>query len=350
MTSIWYGFIVLLKHFWFCPGKWVIAFLCILVTSATSAGDLSAVNATTEHNARVIRWAHVYEASHPLHIWAKWVSERFYEQTQGRYRIVVYPSSTLGKEGALNQSLSLGTVDIIYTGISFAAQTYSPLGLSELPYMFNDLAHWQRFVQSDTFRDMSAHYTRLADGNRIVGATYYGTRHMTANRAINSIDDIKGLKIRVPGAAVYHILPLSLGAKPSPIAFSEVYLALQQGVVDAQENPLPTIAAKKLYEVQTHINLTGHILGSILTITNQSFLDNLSEADRGVLVTLLQKAATNATQDISEQERELGNWFNEKGIVVHSLDLAPFRQAVHSYLSPRLPQQSQEYYDAIRSL
>ena len=340
----------MLKYFQLFRGSWLVIFLCVLVISTTNVRASSAITVTTENETQVIRWAHVYEASHSLHTWAQWVSKSFYEQTQGRYRIVVYPSSTLGKEGALNQSLSLGTVDIIYTGTSFAAQTYAPLGLSELPYIFNDLAHWQRFVQSDTFSDMSAHYTQLSDGNRIVGSTYYGARHMTANRAINSVDDIQGLKIRVPGAAVYHILPLSLGAKPSPIAFSEVYLALQQGVVDAQENPLPTIAAKKLYEVQTHINLTGHILGSILTITNQSFLDGLSDADRGLLLTLLQQAATNATQDIIKQEGELGHWFTTKGLVVHSLDLTPFREAVHGYLSPRLPPQSQEYYDAIRSL
>lgn len=121
-------------------------------------------------------------------------------------------------------------------------------------------------------------------------------------------------------------------------------------MVDAQENPLPTIAAKKLYEVQSHINLTGHILGSILTITNQSFLDTLTETDRTALLSLVQQAAANATQDIAQQERELGDWFKKKGIVVHTLDTTPFRQAVHRYLSPRLPRQSQEYYDAIQNL
>ncbi|CAB9493668.1 sialic acid TRAP transporter substrate-binding protein SiaP [Alteromonas macleodii] len=305
---------------------------------------------TASSNARIVRWAHVYEASHPLHKWAVWASERFYEETNGRYKILVYPSSLLGKEGHLNQSLSLGTVDIIYTGISFAAQTHPPLGLSELPYIFNDISHWQRFFKSSIFLDMSEDYSELASGNRIASVTYYGTRHMTANRQINTPEDIQGLKIRVPGAKVYHIFPLSLGAKPSPIAFSEVYLALQQGVVDAQENPLPTISAKKLYEVQTHINLTGHILGSILTITNSRFLNELSKKDQGVLLGLLEEASTRASRDIELEELQLKRWFIDNGVVVHTLDTQPFKRATQRYLSDRLQPKSQGIYDNIQSL
>lgn len=338
---------------WLCTSR-CLYIICWILGLGGVFGALNKANATQPHIAspcaQVVRWAHVYEASHPLHKWALWVSTRFQEETKGRYHIVVYPSSVLGKEGHLNQSLSLGTVDIIYTGISFAAQTYPPLGLSEMPYIFNDLSHWQRFFKSKIFHDMSENYSQLAGGSRIVSATYYGTRHMTANRRIDVPSDIQGLKIRVPGASVYHILPLSLGAKPSPIAFSEVYLALQQGVVDAQENPLPTIAAKKLYEVQSHINLTAHILGSILTISNNQFLSSLSDEDRILLVSLLEEAAASASRDIASRELQLSQWFTDNGIVVHSLNTEPFKRATRQYLSTHFPQKSQGVYDEIQSL
>ena len=96
--------------------------------------------------------------------------------------------------------------------------------------------------------------------------TYYGERQVTSNKKIEKPEDMAGLKIRVPDAPLYMMFPKAVGANPTPIAFAEVYLALQQGVVDAQENPLPTIEAKKFYEVQEYIVLTGHITDALLTI------------------------------------------------------------------------------------
>jgi TRAP-type C4-dicarboxylate transport system substrate-binding protein len=93
------------------------------------------------------------------------------------------------------------------------------------------------------------------------------------------------LKIRVPDAPLYRMFPQAVGANPTPIAFAEVYLALQQGTVDAQENPLPTIEAKKFFEVQSHIILTGHITDALLTIIGGPAWDRIEEADRTFLST-----------------------------------------------------------------
>lgn len=286
-----------------------------------------------QNNTRKVRWAHVYEQTHPLHKWALWASDQIYHKTNQRYKIVVYPSSTLGKEAHINQGISLGTIDIIYTGVSFASQIYKPLGLSELPYVFKDYDHWLRFISSDLFNDLSEQYRVNSNGNRIISSTYYGERHLTANREVLSPDAITGLKIRVPGSAVYQIFPVSLGAKPSPIAFSEVYLAIQQGVVDAQENPLPTIKAKKLYEVQSHINLTGHILGSILTVVSGDIWRELSDEDQATFKTVLQQAAANASAETRANEHDLVDWFESQNIVVKPVEREKFRQKVLNYLT-----------------
>src|SRR5204863_8533050 len=111
----------------------------------------------------------------------------------------------------------------------------------------------------------------------------YGNRQTTANKALNRPEDMKGLKIRVPDAPLYTLFPRAVGANPTPIAFAEVYLALQNGTVEAQENPLPTIDAKKFYEVQSHINLTAHITDALLTIIGGPLRSKLPESERKIL-------------------------------------------------------------------
>lgn len=299
---------------------------------------------------RIVRWAHVYEQSHPLHKWALWASKEIYSQTNGRYKIKVFPSSSLGKEAQINQSISIGSIDIIYTGVSFAAQAHPPLGLSEMPYIFEDYSHWQRFVASELFTQLSKEYHEKSHGNHIMGSSYYGERHLTANRPVLSPEDIEGLKIRVPGAAIYQIFPLALGAKPSPIAFSEVYLAIQQGVVDSQENPLVTIQAKRFYEVQEHINLTGHILGSILTVMSDDLLTALSSDDKNTFSEVLKQAAQQASQETREYEAKLLQWFEEQNISVNSVDRAAFRNNVLRYTQNIIPLESRATYDHIQTL
>ena len=114
---------------------------------------------------------------------------------------------------------------------------------------------------------------------------------------------MQGLKIRVPDVPAYLAMPRACGANTAPIAFAEVYLALQQGTVEAQENPLTTIEAKKFYEVQKHIVLTGHIVDHLNTIVSQSRWAQLSDEDKAIFTEVMQEAAERATDKIVERER-----------------------------------------------
>jgi len=274
-----------------------------------------------------LKWAHVYETSEPYHTWAVWAAEQFAERTEGRYGIEVYPASSLGKETDINEGLGLGTVDIIYTGQLFAGRSYGPVAIGGAPYMFRDYDHWAGFRDSDLFAELAEGYYG-ASGNHIVAMTYYGERHVTSNRRIETPEDMRGLKIRVPDAPLYMMFPRATGANPAPIAFAEVYLALQQGVVDAQENPLPTIEAKKFYEVQDYIVLTGHITDALLTIVGGPTWDSMDEGDRETLLALLQEAAENCTADIIAKEQELVQGMRDLGKEVIEVDRTPFREAV----------------------
>jgi len=274
-----------------------------------------------------LKFAHVYESSEPYHTAALWAAGEIAKRTSNRYTVEVFPASTLGKETDINQGLTLGTVDIIYTGQLFAGRTYGPLAIGGAPFMFRDFDHWKTFAASPLFAELAEGYRQKSGGNKVVAITYYGERHVTSNRAINKPEDMKGLKIRVPDAPLYTMFPRAVGANPTPIAFAEVYLALQSGTVDAQENPLPTIDAKKFYEVQKHIVLTGHITDALLTIVGAPTWNKLSDADKKTFEAVLKEAAVRATGEIVDIEKKLGAEFTKRGKDVVKVDRKPFRDA-----------------------
>lgn len=291
-----------------------------------TAAALSLITAPAA--AETLKFAHVYETAHPLHQAALQAAKLLEERTGGRLKMEVFPASSLGKEAALNEGLSLGTVDVIYTGAGFAGSIYGPISISDFPFTLRNLNHWRAYIGSDLFRELSRAYSEAASGNEIWAVSYYGSRHVTANKPVLSPADMKGLKIRVPNAPAYVLFPKAVGANPTPMAFSEVYLALQQKVVDAQENPLPTIQAKKFYEVQSDINLTGHITNSTFTVVSGVRLSRLSDADKAALREVLNETADWVTDQIVQSESELADWFRAQGVTVNKVDRAPFIAAV----------------------
>ncbi len=274
----------------------------------------------------VLKWAHVYEASEPYHTCAVDASDKLKTATDGRYSIEVFPASSLGKEVDINEGLGLGTVDIIYTGQLFAGRAYGPIAIGGAPYMFRDYDHWDKYRNSELFGEMAKGYEE-ASGNHITSMTYYGQRHVTSNKEIKTPDDMKGLKIRVPNAPLYMMFPQAVGANPTPIAFAEVYLALQQGTVDAQENPLPTIQAKKFYEVQKYITMTGHISDALMTIVGGPAWGAMNPEDQKALDGVLDETATCASDQIIQKEKDLVQWFKDNGVTVNEVDRTPFREA-----------------------
>jgi tripartite ATP-independent transporter DctP family solute receptor len=275
-----------------------------------------------------LKFAHVYEVSEPYHTAALWAAGEIAKRTSSRYTMEVFPASTLGKETDINQGLTLGTVDIIYTGQLFAGRTYGPVAIGGAPFMFRNFEHWKAYANSGLFQELAEGYRQKSGGNKMVAITYYGERHVTSNKPINAPADMKGLKIRVPDAPLYTMFPRAVGANPTPIAFAEVYLALQNGTVDAQENPLPTIDAKKFYEVQKFIVLTGHITDALITIIGGPTWSKLSDADKKVFETVFKEAAARATGEIIEIEKKLGAEFEKRGKTVVKVDRGPFREAV----------------------
>ena len=298
-----------------------------------------------------LKWAHVYETSEPYHTQALWAAEEIKKRTNGRYEIGVFPASQLGNENQINEGLSLGTVDIIYTGVAFAGSIHKPLSITNAPYVLRDFNHFIAYRDSQLFRDIAKGYEDKTK-HKIMALNYYGQRHVTANKAINKPEDMKGMKLRVPPAPLFLMFTKSVGANATPIAFAEVYLALQQGTVDGQENPLPTIMAKKFYEVQSHIILTGHITESLVTIVGGHVWAKMSDADKKAFEDVLKQAAANVTDQIHTSELKLADEFRKMGKTVIEPDRAAFRAAaipLHNDTSAGAGWTKAEY-DALQAL
>lgn len=274
-----------------------------------------------------LKWAHVYEPAEPFHTASVWAAEEIKKRTNGRYEIDVYPSSQLGKENDINQGLSLGTVDMIISGSSFAAKAFPRIGVTYYPYTFRDVDHLLAYTKSDIYKELNTGYEQKS-GNNIIATTYYGVRQTTSNKPIAKCADMKGLKIRVPDVPAYLAMPRACGANTSPIAFAEVYLALQNGTVEAQENPLTTIEAKKFYEVQKNIVLTGHIVDHLNTIVAGGVWKKMSEPDRKIFIEVTQEAAAKASKEVAAREKELVEIFKAKGINITEVDKNDFRNTV----------------------
>jgi tripartite ATP-independent transporter DctP family solute receptor len=317
---------------------------CAVLAGATGLSGIA--SAQTK-----LKWAHVYETSEPFHKYSVWAGEEIKKRTNGKYEVQVFPASTLGKEADINQGLTLGSVDIILSGASFAGNTYKPLAVSYFPFIFRDADHLLKYAKSDVFKELAKGYDDKS-GNHITALNYYGARHVTSSAAkpVAKPEDMKGLKIRVPDAPAYLAFPKSLGANATPIAFAEVYLALQNGTVDAQENPLPTIEAKKFFEVQKNISLTGHIIDSLLTITSGQLWGKLSADEKKIFTDVMQEAAEKTGREIIASEVRLAEEFKKKGNNVITVDKAAFREAVLKNTKPTDHGYRQQDYDRITAL
>jgi len=296
----------------------------LIFFAAAAAVTLAAGPALAQQK---LKWAHVYETSEPYHTESVWAAAEIKRRTNGKFDIEVFPASTLGKETDINQGMTLGTIDMIISGPSFAARSYPRLGIAYYPFIFRDGDHLIAYSKSPIFAEMVEEY-RKKTGIQILAYTYYGARQTTAQKPFTDCAGMKGLKIRVPDAPAYMATPKSCGANPTPIAFAEVYLALQNGTVDAQENPLTTIEAKKFYEVQKAIMMTSHIVDGLTTQVAPHVWNKLTDQEKAIFTEVTREAAVRATEKIKKREAELADEFKKKGLQIVQVDRKSFSDAV----------------------
>ena len=207
-----------------------------------------------------------------------------------------FPNGQLGSGRDMTEAVASGALTFTTDGAAALGQFLPQLSVIEAPYLWRDAAHMAKVGDSPIFEGLNKDLVAKR-GMRMLAVTYYGKRHLTSgSKQIRSVADMAGFKLRVPPVDTFRAMAEAWGARATPVNFNELYLALSQGAVDGQENPLPTIQSAKLNEVQKFLVLTGHIITPRLVIANEEFLKKLSDADRGILMTAINDGADLAGQ------------------------------------------------------
>ena len=278
--------------------------------------------------ATTLRWATVLPANHPSVAMMERVAKQVREQTGGAVDIQTFPAGQLGSSRDLIEAASSGAVQIVDEGAAQFGQFVPQFSILEAPYLWRDAAHVRRALGSPLVDDMYAQLVAKRS-MRVVGSTYYGKRHVTTgNKAVNTVDDMKGLKLRIPEVDTFRAMAEAWGARPTPMNFSELYLALSQGAVDGQENPLPTIQSAKFNEVQKYLILTGHVITPRLIVINENAWAALDAKQRQVLKASLEANGQIQDADILAQEGKLADTFKAGGMTVIQPDVDSFRKPV----------------------
>ncbi|MGF1774284.1 sialic acid TRAP transporter substrate-binding protein SiaP [Vibrio wakamikoensis] len=263
---------------------------------------------------------------------AKLLADTVEEMSKGEIKIALYPSAQLGDDRAMLQQLTLGDLDITYAEFGRMGLWIPRAEAVTLPYVAKDYEHLRRMFDSEFGQGVREEMLTKFNW-RALDTWYNGTRETTSNRPLNSIEDFKGLKLRVPNAKPNLNYAKLSGASPTPMAFSEVYLALQTNAVDGQENPLPTIKTMKFYEVQDNLAITNHIVNDQMVIISDSTWQKLSESERKIVQDAVLKAGEAHTASVKKQEAELISFFEAEGVTVTYPELAPFREAMQPLYS-----------------
>jgi len=258
---------------------------------------------------------------------AKMLADTLDEMSNGELKLSLYPSAQLGDDRAMLQQLSMGDLDFTYAEFGRMGLWIPRAEAVTLPYVARDFDHLRRMFDSEFGQGVREEMLTKFSW-RALDTWYNGTRETTSNRPLNSIADFKGLKLRVPNAKPNLNYAKLSGASPTPMAFSEVYLALQTNAVDGQENPLPTIKTMKFYEVQKNLAMTNHIVNDQMVIISDSTWQKLSDEEKEIVQKAVKKAGEAHTATVKKQEAELVSFFEKEGVNVTYPDLAPFREAM----------------------
>ena len=278
---------------------------------------------------KVIKASWVTSADTPR-VLAAIIFKAFVEDwSNGNILVENFPEGQLGGDRDAIEGVKLGTIQMTCASAGIYATLAPKLGVTSLPYVFKNFEEVWAFLDSDINKQIDA--TLIPEGLRILGYFDNGFRCLTnSKRPINTVEDVKGLKIRTPENPVLLATINQLGASASPLPWPELYMALQQGAFDGQENPLPLIYSAKLYEVQKYLAIDNHVFDAMPVTINEKFWQGLTEKEQEIVQLAMDYAVLfnrNLVKQRTEQNVEL---LKAAGMEVTFPDLGPFVQATKS--------------------
>lgn len=246
--------------------------------------------------------------------------------TKGSIEVQIYPSAQLGNDKDLIEGVKLGTVQATVTSAGNFGDYEPKMGISALPFLFKDSKQAWEFLKTPQVQKIQEGL--LKSNMRVLSYFENGFRCITNSKIeINKPDDVKGLTIRTPENPYVMETLKALGANPSPLAFSDLYVALQQKTFDGQENPIPVIYNSKFYEVQKHLSITNHSYDAMPFVINEPFYNTLTKEEQEII----NKAAAMAQDDnrntVVKQSNDCIGKLKEQGMIITTPDLSLFKEA-----------------------
>lgn len=324
--------------------------LMLVACSGGDGGDADSGSGDEEMaETRTLTLAHSYTEEQPQHACGAQVIADEVAAADVGLEIEIFPASQLGGDADRIAAVASGDIDMDIQGASALGAVYEPISVLDAAYAFDDAAHLAAFMASeesgvlvDGFKD--------ASGVQTVGVWSAGDRHFTSNTPIRTPQDLEGVRMRFPGSPQYLMNAEALGADATEVAYEELYLALQQGTVDAQENPITNILAQNFNEVQDYLNLSAHQLNTNLVIVSPVW-DELSEEQQEALTTATENAVTSVTACIEEEaEATLDEWrAGDDWEVIEDVDREAFQEMAVAYFEENFAGDSLEVFQAIRA-
>jgi len=250
------------------------------------------------------------------------------KRTNGRYKIQTFYSGSLGAERESVEAVQLGTQELTFTSTGPVPNFVPEVAILDIPFLFRDYAHARAVLDGPIGQDLLQKFP--SKGIVALAWAENGFRHMTNSKhAVAAPEDLKGLKMRTMENPIHIQAYRQFGILPTPMAFTEVFTALQQGTVDGQENPLSVITSAKLDQVQKYLSLTGHVYSPALILMNKGAWDKLSPADQQAFLAAAKEAVKANRARVDEDEKKAVADLRTKGMnVTENVDKARFQQAL----------------------
>ncbi|WP_289150749.1 TRAP transporter substrate-binding protein [uncultured Salipiger sp.] len=290
--------------------------------------------------ATTLRYGHNNEVASVAGAQADWFAEALGQTSGGDVTVQVFPNSQLGKLQELAEAVSLGTIAFSHNTAGALGSLYQPFAALDTPYLYRDVDHLMKVtdVESPVMQELNEGLIAAANV-RVIYAHYFGRRNLTCNKAVMSPEDLAGVKIRAVPFPIYTTAVEGMGAAAVPVDWSEVPTALATGVVQGQENPVNVVLNVKLYEVQSHLMLTGHMSNAEVVVMNEDVWQDMSDSQKDAVREAARMTRERATKAILDNEETETRKLRDLGMTVigeaEGLQLDAFRASVSKLVDER---------------
>lgn len=326
-------------------------FLIICLSMLVSANGQNDDTDTDGLSVRELRW---YQSEPPGHPWTdvgQMISDEIWRRSDGRLKVTQYPAGSLGTQAEALDMLRVGSLDLLTSGPTILYPFDEDVMVFGVPYLFRDKDHAYKVMDEMGDELFNTHILE-ASGVRTLELWWFGTRTLTINSdtPIMTPADLDGMKIRSMTIPVYKDAVSSLGANATPVAFTELYMALQTGVVQGQENPVPTIHAQKFFEVQNQIVLTNHTVHMGSVNVSEKTWSGISPEHQALILEVFEEFRPEIDRRIEAQSTDLLTEMQAAGARIVTPDTAAFRTHSEAYMMERYGEQWGAMMEKIKSV